>query len=29
VDSLNLGDTVTAHEALYAQIASAGRSPSP
>jgi UDP-glucose:tetrahydrobiopterin glucosyltransferase len=29
VDSLNLGDTVTAHEALYAQIASTGRSPSP
>jgi UDP-glucose:tetrahydrobiopterin glucosyltransferase len=29
VDALNLGATVTAHEALYAQIASAGRSPSP
>jgi glycosyltransferase involved in cell wall biosynthesis len=29
VDALNLGATVTAHEALYAQIASTGRSPSP
>jgi UDP-glucose:tetrahydrobiopterin glucosyltransferase len=29
VDALNLGATVSAHEALYARIASAGRSPSP
>ena len=29
IDSLNLRDTVTAHEALYAQIAGTGRSPSP